>query len=102
MILYLEDEESLGSITYDMLIKNGFSVLWIMNGADGLAAFNKQSFELCIVDIMMPGLDGYSFVKTVRLKDEKVPIIFLSARILTEDVVKGFALGGNDYLKKTF
>jgi DNA-binding response OmpR family regulator len=102
MILYLEDEESLGSITYDMLIKNGFSVLWITNGADGLAAFNKQSFELCIVDIMMPGLDGYSFVKNVRLKDEKIPIIFLSARILAEDVVKGFALGGNDYLKKPF
>ena len=102
MILYLEDEESLGSITYDMLLKNGFEVLWIKNGAEGLAIFGSQKFELCIVDIMMPGLDGYSFVKNVRLQDELIPVIFLSARVLPEDVVKGFELGGNDYLKKPF
>ncbi|RKS19164.1 DNA-binding response OmpR family regulator [Flavobacterium endophyticum] len=101
-VLYLEDEESLGKITNDMLVKNGFSVQWILDGRKGLEVFKAKIFDICIVDIMMPGLDGYSFVKEIRKTDPNIPVIFLTARSLTEDVVKGFEIGGNDYLKKPF
>lgn len=101
-VLYLEDEESLGKITNDMLSKNGFSVQWVLDGKQGLATFKSKIFDICVVDIMMPGMDGYSFVKEIRKTDPNIPVIFLTARSLTEDVVKGFETGGNDYLKKPF
>jgi len=101
-ILYLEDEQSLGKITRDMLVKSGFTVDWIEDGSKGLAAFEQNSYSICVVDIMMPGIDGYTFVKEVRKKDVNIPVIFLTARSLTEDVIKGFETGGNDYLKKPF
>ena len=101
-VLYLEDEMALGKITSDMLIKNGFNVQWLQDGRKGLDVFNSGSFDICVVDIMMPGLDGYSFVKSIRKVNEDIPVIFLSARSLTEDVIKGFETGGNDYLKKPF
>lgn len=101
-ILYLEDETSLGKITHDVLVKNGFTVEWIQDGKKGLKAFENNSYSICIVDIMMPGLDGYSFVKEVRKTNQNIPVLFLTARSLTEDVVKGFEIGGNDYLKKPF
>lgn len=101
-ILYLEDEQSLGKITHDMLVKSGFSVEWIQDGKKGLAAFEQNSYSICVIDIMMPGIDGYSFVKEVRKTDVNIPVIFLTARSLTEDVIKGFEIGGNDYLKKPF
>lgn len=101
-ILYLEDEVSLGKITRDMLVKSGFTVEWIEDGKKGLDAFNSNSYSICVVDIMMPGIDGYSFVKEIRKTNQNIPVIFLTARSLTEDVVKGFETGGNDYLKKPF
>ena len=101
-ILYIEDEQSLGKITRDMLVKNGFTVDWIMDGRKGLEAFNNNSYSICVVDIMVPGIDGYTFVKEVRKTDAVIPVIFLTARSLTDDVIKGFEIGGNDYLKKPF
>lgn len=101
-ILYLEDEQSLGKITHDMLVKSGFTVDWIQDGKKGLTAFQEHSYSICVVDIMMPGLDGYSFVKEIRKTNANIPVIFLTARSLTEDVIKGFETGGNDYLKKPF
>lgn len=101
-ILYLEDEDSLGKITRDMLVKNGFTVDLITDGKKALDAFNTNSYSICVVDIMVPGIDGYSFVKEIRKKDTAIPVIFLTARSLTDDVVKGFEIGGNDYLKKPF
>ena len=101
-ILYLEDEQSLGKITSDVLRRNGFTVDWIEDGKKGLEAFNDNSYSICVVDIQMPGIDGYSFVKEVRKTNQNIPIIFLTARSLTDDVVKGFEIGGNDYLKKPF
>lgn len=101
-VLYLEDEISLGKITSDMLTKNGFAVQWLQDGRKGLEVFNAGNFDICVIDIMMPGIDGYSFARSVREKTDEVPIIFLTARSLTEDVVKGFETGGNDYLKKPF
>lgn len=101
-ILYLEDELSLGKITSDMLTKSGFTVDWIADGRKGLEAFNAKGYSICVVDIMMPGLDGYTFVKEVRKSNASIPIIFLTARSLTEDVIKGFETGGNDYMRKPF
>ena len=101
-VLYAEDELSLGKITNDMLIKNGFHVQWVQDGLKALDVFATGNFNICVIDIMMPGMDGYSLVKEIREKDEDIPVIFLTARSLTEDVVKGFDTGGYDYLKKPF
>ncbi|TRW23559.1 response regulator transcription factor [Flavobacterium zepuense] len=101
-VLFVEDELSLGKITGDMLTKNGFTVQWAQDGLRGLEAFVPGKFDICVVDIMMPGMDGYSLVKEIRKQDTDIPVIFLTARSLAEDVVKGFETGGNDYLKKPF
>lgn len=101
-VLYAEDETSLAKITGDILAKNGFSVQWVQNGKKALEFFMRGEFDICVIDIMMPGLDGYTLVKEIRKKDAAVPIIFLTARSLTEDVIKGFETGCNDYLKKPF
>jgi len=101
-VLYVEDELSLGKITGDMLAKSGFAVQWAQDGLKGLELFVPDQFDICVIDIMLPGMDGYTLVKEIRQKDADIPIIFLTARSLTEDVVKGFDVGANDYLKKPF
>ncbi|MDV6167875.1 response regulator transcription factor [Flavobacterium sp. DG1-102-2] len=101
-VLYAEDELALGRITGDMLVKNGFNVKWVHDGTAALEAFSPGSFDICVIDVMMPGIDGYSLVKEIRKADADIPVIFLTARSLIEDVVKGFETGGNDYLKKPF
>lgn len=101
-ILYLEDEQSLGKITRDVLMKNGFTVEWVEDGRKALENFKNNSYSICVVDIMVPGIDGYTFVKELRKIDANIPVIFLTARSLTDDVIKGFEIGGNDYLKKPF
>lgn len=101
-VLYAEDELALGRITGDMLVKNGFTVKWVHDGTAALQTFSPGSFDICVIDVMMPGMDGYSLVKEIRKADADIPVIFLTARSLTEDVVRGFETGGNDYLKKPF
>jgi DNA-binding response OmpR family regulator len=101
-VLYVEDEAALARITTDVLSQCGFVVQWIEDGSKALQVFNPASFDICVIDIMMPGLDGYSLVKEIRQKDTAIPIIFLTARSLTEDVVKGFETGCNDYIRKPY
>lgn len=101
-ILYVEDEIGLGKVTHDVLVSSGYKVTWIKDGARVPGIFNHNIFDLCIIDIMLPGLDGYSIVSWIRERNPDIPIIFLSARALTEDVVKGFQIGGNDYMRKPF
>ena len=100
--MYVEDEVNLAKITADMLVRHGFRVKCADNGHAGLEAFGAAHYDICIVDIMLPGLDGYSLVRKIRERDPDVPVIFLTARSLAEDVVKGFESGGNDYLRKPF
>ena len=101
-ILYLEDDPDLGEITSILLRKKGFEVQWILDGAEGLEALRDQSFDLIVADIMMPKLDGYSLLKQIRKDGNDIPLILLSARVLTEDVLQGFSMGADDYIRKPF
>nr|WP_315035347.1 response regulator transcription factor [uncultured Chryseobacterium sp.] len=101
-ILYLEDDPLLGEVTADMLTRKHFSVKWATNGIDGLEAIKNENFDIVVADIMMPKLDGYTFLKTLREQGNKIPLILLSARVLTEDVLKGFEIGADDYIRKPF
>lgn len=101
-ILYLEDDPHLGEITASVLQKESFEVDWVNDGKQGLKKLSSDHYDLCIVDIMLPKLDGYSFVQALREKDQVLPVIFLSARVMTEDVLKGFEVGGSDYMRKPF
>ncbi len=101
-ILYVEDEEVLANLVKDHLERNGFSVKWIANGNEAEQVFTSWQPDLCILDIMLPGLSGYEIGKLIRAKDKDVPIIFLTARSEAKDVVEGFKAGGNDYLRKPF
>jgi DNA-binding response OmpR family regulator len=101
-ILLLEDEEQLARVIKDTLLKKGYQVKHVSDGKQGLASLKEATFDLVIVDIMMPLLDGLTFVKELRKKDAQTPVLFLSAKSRTEDVIKGFEGGGNDYLKKPF
>lgn len=101
-ILYAEDDEQLGSLTSKMLKEIGYDVSWAKDGIEAENLINDKPFHLCVVDIMMPRRDGYSFTELLRKKGFKIPIIFLSARVLPEDVVKGFESGANDYIRKPY
>ena len=81
---------------------SGFDVTLAKNGMEGFDKFRKESFDLCILDVMMPYKDGFTLAKEIREKNEKVPIIFLTARTMREDVLKGYKVGADDYLNKPF
>lgn len=101
-VLLVEDDENLGYVTKDFLEISGFSVTLATNGKQGLDLFYKERFDILILDIMMPQLDGFSVAESVRKKDKLVPIIFLTARSLKEDRIKGFRTGADDYITKPF
>lgn len=101
-VLYLEDDADLGEVTSEILGREGFFVKWVNNGEEGLEAIKDQSFDIIIADIMMPKLDGYTFLKIIREQGNNIPLILLSARVLTEDVLKGFSIGADDYIRKPF
>jgi DNA-binding response OmpR family regulator len=101
-LLYVEDELSLGKITSDTLKKNGFNVIWAKDGLEALEFLSNNKIDICVIDVMMPKLDGFKLVMEIRKNNKLLPVLFLTARVLTEDVLKGFEIGGNDYLKKPF
>jgi len=101
-VLFIEDEPALGMIVKDSLIYRGFEVLYAANGADGLEQFRLHQPDIVVADIMMPDMDGFTMAEQIRRDDPHTPIMFLTARSQTSDVVRGFELGGNDYLKKPF
>ena len=101
-ILYAEDEPFLANIVSDGLKTSGYELLFAANGERAFELFKKQRPDLCVLDVMMPLKDGYTLAEDIRKLNEGVPIIFLSAKSLSEDVVKGFKSGGNDYLRKPF
>jgi DNA-binding response OmpR family regulator len=101
-ILYVEDELFLGKIVRESLESRGFEVIMESDGAKVLDLFKKNKPDICVLDVMLPNKDGFEIADEIREVDEKVPIIFLTAKTQTEDVVKGFSLGGNDYIRKPF
>jgi DNA-binding response OmpR family regulator len=102
-ILLVEDDPNLGLLLQDYLqLKGKFDVVLSTDGEDGLRAFNKQHFDLCILDVMMPKKDGFSLGKDIRKINENVPIIFATAKAMMEDKVSAYDLGGDDYITKPF
>ncbi|RZK98775.1 MAG: response regulator, partial [Pedobacter sp.] len=102
LILLVEDEKGLSMIIRDSLQDRGFAVLIVHDGQEAYPQylFNKPS--LIILDVMLPGENGFSIAKRIRLEDKHTPILFLTARSMPDDVLQGFESGGNDYLKKPF
>lgn len=101
-LLYVEDEQVLAMLVRDHLTRSGYEVHWTDNGEAAPALFKEVRPDLCILDIMLPGLSGYEAGRLIRAEDRHVPIIFLTAKSESRDVVEGFKSGGNDYLKKPF
>ena len=101
-ILYAEDDETLAFLTKDNLEQNNYDVTHCMDGAMALEAFKTATFDICIFDIMMPKTDGFELAETIRKSNTDIPIIFLSAKTLKEDRIKGLRLGADDYLVKPF
>ncbi|RAJ24638.1 response regulator transcription factor [Pedobacter cryoconitis] len=101
-VLYVEDEPFLSHIVSDGLKSSGYTVQVVGDGNLVMDAYLSLKPDICILDIMLPSKDGYTLAKELRASQPDLPIIFLSAKLLPEDVVKGFKSGGNDYLKKPF
>jgi len=101
-ILLLEDDPNLGVIIKESLERRGFGVTLCVDGEEGLQAYRQSAFDLCLVDVMMPVRDGFSFAREVRRTGDDTPLIFLTARSLVEDRIAGFRIGCDDYVTKPF
>lgn len=101
-ILYVEDDETLSFLTKDELDQAGYDVCHCEDGEQGIKAFDKDHFDLAILDIMLPKVDGFSIAEHIRSKNQEIPILFLSAKSLEEDRLRGFKIGADDYLTKPF
>lgn len=100
-ILYVEDDETLAFLTADNLEQH-FDVTHISNGKEAFELFCKENFDLCVLDIMLPDMDGFEIAEEIRKRNEEIPIIFLSAKTMKEDRIKGLRLGADDYLVKPY
>jgi len=101
-ILFVEDDETLAFVTADSLRARGYMVSHFEDGAEALKAFKIGKFDICILDVMMPGLDGFSLAEKIREIDQQVPVLFLTARSMQEDRIHGLSIGGDDYITKPF
>ena len=101
-ILYVEDDETLAFLTNDALTDEGYEVNHYLNGADALKAFKKKTFDLCVLDVMLPVMDGFALAEKLRDLNTQVPIIFVTAKSMKEDRIKGLTIGADDYITKPF
>lgn len=101
-ILFVEDDESMSFLLKDSLENYGFDVTHVPNGQLALKEFNTHSFDLCLLDVMMPVMDGFSLATEIRKFNLDVPIVFLTAKTMKEDRIKGFKIGADDYVTKPF
>jgi len=101
-ILLVDDETNFAEVLSSYLEMNDFDVTLAHDGVEGLEAFKKGKFDLCIFDVMMPRKDGFSLAEDVRKTDTETPIVFLTAKVMKEDIIQGFKAGADDYITKPF
>jgi two-component system OmpR family response regulator len=101
-ILLAEDDLNLGQLLQTFLTSKGFNVSLAQNGKIAFEKFNKDQYNICLFDVMMPEMDGFTLAKEIREIDKKIPILFLTAKAMKEDKLEGFSLGADDYLTKPF
>jgi DNA-binding response OmpR family regulator len=101
-ILLCEDDQNLGSVLKNYLELNDYAVTLERDGRLGLAAFQREKFDLCLLDVMMPHMDGFTLAEEIRDVDPDIPLFFLSAKTMKEDIIQGYKLGADDYITKPF
>ncbi len=101
-VLLAEDDKNLGTILKTYLEAKGYPTTLCINGQEAFETYNKETFNFCIIDIMMPVKDGFTLAKEIRKTNKKIPIIFLTAKVMQEDKLKGFEIGADDYVTKPF
>jgi two-component system response regulator VicR len=101
-ILYVEDDESLSFVTQDNLELQGYKITHHTSGEKAIEAFKNNSYDLCILDVMLPDIDGFDIAREIRKYDQQTPILFLTAKSLKEDRLNGLRIGGDDYITKPF
>jgi len=101
-ILFAEDEMNLGKVLTTYLTSKGFEVRHATNGEIAYEMFCKGTFDICLIDVMMPLMDGFTLAQEIRKVNKKIPIVFLTAKNLQEDMIKGLTIGGDDYITKPF
>jgi two-component system, OmpR family, response regulator VicR len=101
-ILYVEDDSTLGFITSENLERKGYEVELSQDGESALQLFRSNQYDICLLDVMLPKLDGFTLARIIRKENEEIPIIFISAKTLTEDKIEGLLLGADDYIVKPF
>lgn len=101
-VLYVEDDETLAYLTADNLMQAGYLVEHVSDGLQALKMFQESHFDICVLDIMLPGMDGFALADAIRKMNHEVPILFLSAKTLKEDRIKGLKIGADDYILKPF
>lgn len=101
-ILYVEDDETLGFVTKDNLEQNNYDIDHYLDGHSGLKAFEKKGYDLCLLDVMLPEMDGFELAENIRKHNSEIPILFLTAKSMKEDRIHGLQLGADDYITKPF
>jgi two-component system, OmpR family, response regulator len=101
-VFLVEDDANFGSVLKSYLEMNDFKVTWIQDGAKAIDSFKLQQFDICILDIMLPNLDGFAIAKNIKIHSKDIPIIFLTAKTLKDDILEGFKIGADDYITKPF
>jgi DNA-binding response OmpR family regulator len=101
-ILLAEDDENLGSLLREYLQAKSYDTHWLTDGEKAYRGFEKNKYDICILDIMMPNKDGITLAKEIRMIDPEIPIIFLTAKSMKEDILEGFSVGADDYMTKPF
>ena len=101
-LFFVEDDLSFGAVLKSYLERCNFSITWLTDGKHAVSAFREGTFDLCLLDVMLPNVDGFSIGREIRSMDTRIPIIYLTAKSLKEDILEGYRLGADDYIVKPF
>jgi len=101
-IFLVEDDQNFGMVLKSYLEIHGFYVDWVDDGGKAFGRFQEDNFDICILDVMLPKKDGFTIAREIRMVNENIPLIFLTAKVLKDDVLKGFDVGADDYITKPF